>query len=356
MRRAVVIFSLILAACGGAAGKPPAPPPGPPPEPAALLRVRHAYKTFAPAQATAPDFDALALGSSERERLSPAARAEVDLVQVLAGVRLIEAHLDDLAGADELMAATVLPLTWKTRPLDGESASAFRDRLCQGPAAASCEGALPDFWGEALAFAAAGQLAARAKVLAATGACAQRYAAELAQAGHVAEAAQARDSERRPSWTLDQDHLARSAFASPEWPPGDVRVRVRLADVLPAKRKALATRLTELREAAPRPAEGAALLLEIEALADTKLADLGQVAAAARDAGFAALLLSVRVAAPPNPRGFLAVELAAARAPKGATALSLPAVSKKDAMQTLVDQIDGAYGTSEAARVVWVVK
>ena len=94
----------------------------------------------------------------------------------------------------------------------------------------------------------------------------------------------------------------------------------------------------------------------MEALTDAKPADLAQAAAAARDAGFTGLLLVVRVAAPPNPRGFLKVELAVGRAPKGATSLGLPASGKKNAMQAVVDQIDAAYGTSEAARVVLVVK
>jgi hypothetical protein len=165
-----------------------------------------------------------------------------------------------------------------------------------------------------------------------------------------------RDSDGRPGWSLEQDHLARSAFATPEWPPGDTRVRVVLAELLPSKRKPLAARLTELRGAAAKPPEGAGTLLEVEALVDAKPADLAQVAAAARDAGFTGLLLAVRVAAPPNPRGFLEVELVTGRAPKGATSLGLAASGKKNAMQAVVDQIDAAYGTSEAARVVLVVK
>jgi hypothetical protein len=357
MRRAVLILSLVLSACGGTTKAPPAAPAGRPPDPPALIAVRSRWKAFVASAGSADDFDTLSqTGASARERVQGGARAEVDLLLALAGVHLVKAHLDALEGADDLMAATLLPLTWGTRPLDGESAAAYRDRLCQGPAASACTGALPDFWNAALVYAAAGELSTRAHTLAAACDCAARYQAALADGAAVAQAAHVHDTDQRPGWTLEADHLARSAFATPEWPPGDTRVPVKLADLLPARRKALATRLAELRTAAPRPPDGAATLLEIEAFADTRLADLGQVASAARDAGFAALLFSVRVAAPPNPRGYLKVELAAARAPKGATTLSLAAGSKKDAMQSLVDQIDGAYGTSEAARVVLVVK
>jgi hypothetical protein len=358
MRRAVLPLALALAAsCGGAAKAPPAAPAGPPPDPPALVAVRSRWKAFVASAGSADDFDALGqTGATARARVQGGARAEVDLLLALAGLHLVKVHLDALDGADDLMAATLLPLTWGTRPLDGESAAAYRDRLCQEAAAAACAGALPDFWNAALVYAAAGELSNRAHTLAASCGCAARYQAALTDGENVAQAAHVHDTDRRPGWTLEADHLARSAFATPDWPPGDTRVPVKPAELLPARRKALAAKLTELRTAAPRPPDGAGTLLELEATTDAKLADVGALAAAARDAGFTALLFSVRVAAPPNPRGYLKVELAAARPPKGATTLSLAAGSKKGAMQSLVDQIDGAYGTSEAARVVLVVK
>jgi hypothetical protein len=353
-----VAFSFACAACGGS-GKPAPAAPKAPVDPPGLVKLRTAYAAFAASPMAAADFDTLASAhDAEREKLEPAGRAEADLIVAFAGVTILEKHLDPLAEPDnaahDLMAATVLPVVWQARPLDGESAPAFRDRLCQGPGATACANVLPDFWGAALAYEAAKQLDARARTLSEACACAARYGSELTRARALAEAAKQHDADQRPGWGLDMDNLARSAFATPELPPGDVRVKVRAAELLPGKRKAIAAKLAERRAAAAAPPEGGAHVLEVEALADGKPADLTLLAQAARDAGFAAVLLVVRVAAPPNPRGFLRVELAAPRAPKGTTALALS--GKTANMQALVDQIDAAFGTSDHARVVWVVK
>lgn len=358
-RLSLVLVTLVLACGGGGEARPD--PVEPRPKSSvhpAVARMRKAHDDFHRSAAAASDFDTLTAAIDKvRPALAAAARAEADVVVMVAAGRMLadglESAPDDEGG---VLAATVFPIAFGLRMLDGESVPAYRDRVCVEVAKTACEGALPEFWGRALSYAAAAKVGSLAAGPAEACACASIYAVHLERLAQLGEHAASRDQVERRYWGLDGDPLPRSAFANPDSPTGVVAAQLGtdgalqlggepIAGDVPAKE--LMARLETARGRTP----AADAVLEVVAPAQAQASVFASLFTAAQALGWRGVALTVRQAAPPHYRGRLSLGLVHGKAPAGVTGLW---PKKRETVQALVDRIDAALGLGEGARAALV--